>query len=1019
MRKESSNQFTEGLVCDLNPINTPNTVLTDALNATIITYDGNEFSLQNDRGNYPLENCKLKPNYIPVGLKEYGDILYIMSYNPLDNKVEIGTYPSPVELVTTDVEDSPLNLDSVIGSASYKDDKIDYSELIENCETKIWTTEDEEKSKLYPGDQYKIEESNPSPYKYEALEYFIIDENRKKFNISDLIEKDNEWHSVSWQIPGWLATQYRIATFDDFTMSVRSMQVPKLGTEKFDGKVKLNFQLNISDQLFLQSDEQLKLDLYIKVECKEKGISEEISLTKGRFLDWYKDSKILWIDETIAFNDLSFGDTLTIVATPFLRLNVDDKERDIIYDKFSESYSFYLNSIGSYSDFQLGKSIWKFYIDEDDLEHLYLEYDIVGPNVTKEDVQLYYRILDIQNKVLTPWSKVEDYTGITNHGVGIIKFTDPSFTKENMYVLEFVFYKNDWDLTSTFDSKSFKKLVVASQIFSDFVGQYSNFNDISFDEWINKFSNSVVSENWDGYYAPDESTKPYKNYSWKDRLIIDDKSFDSKNINNLLTMSYKDPDKGLFTESEYQNVKNKTERLIVGEERNLKIHLTNTTKALQGDLWKGTPAINIEISTFNNTDIEQYKRDTIKSDLEITSPSILGKYVDISYVNKESFLFTKGIERITNIPILHLHTRPNNDNWNEGVTLRLERYGYWQDGKFKDGDFYSIQKKECDKYVNIGNDISKNLLSFLGDNQMGMLCVTVMGLDLGEGYFQLRHGTTQIIQFEDNSDCYLFTYLVFRKRLKYTNGVVLIPLEDHKEGLSSKVELWHKKISDNETDTFKNKTLLFNLRSKIEDYLNKFTDGIRICSESNAVSEATLVNLNYSDQQSLDVCNVSIYTPSFSTWMCCGYNLLSYNDRQKIMDLFGNEVTGKLLIGNTSQIDKRLFGKFALKNNESSNNYDFSEIKNNIEIINNSVKRIESEAELLDKLSKRSETKGVYWIGENNLQSLINLLNSNYSTSGIYLTADSANLADANVCVTGEEDGLVFAHVDTIVNAAI
>ena len=114
MRKESSNQFTEGLVCDLNPINTPNTVLTDALNATLITYDGNEFSLQNDRGNYPLENCKLKPNYIPVGLKEYGDILYIVSYNPLDNHVEIGTYPSPVDIIGNESPEPEIQLDSVI-----------------------------------------------------------------------------------------------------------------------------------------------------------------------------------------------------------------------------------------------------------------------------------------------------------------------------------------------------------------------------------------------------------------------------------------------------------------------------------------------------------------------------------------------------------------------------------------------------------------------------------------------------------------------------------------------------------------------------------------------------------------------------------------------------------------------------------------------------------------------------------------------------------------------------------------
>lgn len=73
MRQEANNTFNDGLIQDLNPINTPNTVLTDSLNATIVTYDGNEFNLQNDRGNYPLQYCKLNPNYIPVGVKEYAD----------------------------------------------------------------------------------------------------------------------------------------------------------------------------------------------------------------------------------------------------------------------------------------------------------------------------------------------------------------------------------------------------------------------------------------------------------------------------------------------------------------------------------------------------------------------------------------------------------------------------------------------------------------------------------------------------------------------------------------------------------------------------------------------------------------------------------------------------------------------------------------------------------------------------------------------------------------------------------
>jgi hypothetical protein len=95
--------------------------------------------------------------------------------------------------------------------------------------------------------------------------------------------------------------------------------------------------------------------------------------------------------------------------------------------------------------------------------------------------------------------------------------------------------------------------------------------------------------------------------------------------------------------------------------------------------------------------------------------------------------------------------------------------------------------------------------------------------------------------------------------------------------------------------------------------------------------------------------------------MYCGYNLLNYTDRQKIINLFNDDkITGKLLIGNTSQIKKILFGEFALKNNESVKNYDFSEVFDNIYIINHLVKRIDSESDLLDKLSQRSETKGVY-----------------------------------------------------------
>lgn len=92
---QAQNTFNEGMVLDNHPLMTPNTVLTDALNATLVTMNGNEMVLQNDMGNARVENAKLPPGYIPIGMKECGGIIYIACYNPLTNKGQIGCFPSP------------------------------------------------------------------------------------------------------------------------------------------------------------------------------------------------------------------------------------------------------------------------------------------------------------------------------------------------------------------------------------------------------------------------------------------------------------------------------------------------------------------------------------------------------------------------------------------------------------------------------------------------------------------------------------------------------------------------------------------------------------------------------------------------------------------------------------------------------------------------------------------------------------------------------------------------------------
>ena len=108
MKKESVNQFNQGMNLDLHPTVTPNSVLTDNLNGTFITYNGNEFCLQNDKGNFKV--ASLSKDYVPIGAKEYNGIIYIVSVknvyeNPDEEDeekriiktedciTEIGTYP--------------------------------------------------------------------------------------------------------------------------------------------------------------------------------------------------------------------------------------------------------------------------------------------------------------------------------------------------------------------------------------------------------------------------------------------------------------------------------------------------------------------------------------------------------------------------------------------------------------------------------------------------------------------------------------------------------------------------------------------------------------------------------------------------------------------------------------------------------------------------------------------------------------------------------------------------------------
>ena len=114
MKDSCQNSFSakDGMVTDLNPLVVPNTAMTSCLNGTFYTYNGNEGQLQNDMGNGRVESAKLPAGYVPIGIKEFGGIVYVVSHNPVKNESQIGSFPSPERNIAVNNmgSDSSLNV---------------------------------------------------------------------------------------------------------------------------------------------------------------------------------------------------------------------------------------------------------------------------------------------------------------------------------------------------------------------------------------------------------------------------------------------------------------------------------------------------------------------------------------------------------------------------------------------------------------------------------------------------------------------------------------------------------------------------------------------------------------------------------------------------------------------------------------------------------------------------------------------------------------------------------------------
>lgn len=429
-RQELSNVFSDGMISDLNPINTPKSVLTDCLNGTYITYNGNEFVLQNDMGNYKLKNCKLPTNFIPVGVKGYADILYIVSYNPFTKEVEIGSYPAPQSIFTTSDTENAIAETEELTSFSWNGERT-YTDLItkEKKALFVFAGENEETSKLNPGDEFKLAglSTEKPAYYYQHLNFYVIDEDNKLYDLDDediYYYKGEKWdgadfRKVFWETPGWLAAQYDLYVPDKFNLNLRSLNVPEFLIINSDDGVDTQAEGTSIDKL-KPGKEQYKVSMDLSSQTIisdllfQNELNEHYNNEQGPFDDLYIRYLVKTADsDKIAETDKS--DYGTFVGIKYDNGEVKKEEG------FTET-----NENGSYVYFDI--PVWKHNYQDD----IITAYNNIHP------------IWFCNNPKLNPQTgefNIADYKGVveltaypiikvkTDNGGSVLKFTQFSTTQ--------------------------------------------------------------------------------------------------------------------------------------------------------------------------------------------------------------------------------------------------------------------------------------------------------------------------------------------------------------------------------------------------------------------------------------------------------------------------------------------------------------------------------------------------------------------------------------------------------------
>lgn len=535
-KQQAINTFTGGLNTDLHPLTTPNNILTDCINGTIITYNGNEYILQNDMGNYQLQNAILTPNYIPIGVKEYAGVIYIVSYNPIEKLTEIGSYPSPQTIF-----DSEHNNEREAKYIELKEEYSKYTVLSKQQAIQLYSTE--ETFILNPGDKYYLYLQLEQNKVYQTIEFYVLSQEKNLFPLEDEQVKKHtvnnpdrdDYSPVTWEIPGWLAYKFRLATIDQFNLYLTKLNQPGFtkGAENIDLDYSVTAQAITSDLLFDNSNLLEKLKVWLAVgyiddtgtknyifDSKIKrvvktddfaskvdyGLICDISDIKytsvNKFL-FTKDIDPSINEEFFKLNIPVNSSTKTVFIEAIPLIQEAEVGQHIIYDNFETTLTIDLDNIKDVTDITVFDT-YKYLVSTEDVT---LNYTITSPLTAVSNLLTELRIYKITKgtgdnyDLKLAWAQELNEINYLGQNITTCNFNDNSavideeqepllekFEKEEIYLLQLRIYIDGEKKTQY---QNWHKLLITSELMNPFYNTIQDFSTIELLNWMNQLKNYV------------------------------------------------------------------------------------------------------------------------------------------------------------------------------------------------------------------------------------------------------------------------------------------------------------------------------------------------------------------------------------------------------------------------------------------------------------------------------------------------------------------------------------------------